>query len=30
VWYEVALLAIGVVLFVLTATRLRATMRATA
>jgi ABC-2 type transport system permease protein len=29
-WYEVALLAIGVVLFVLTATRLRATMRATA
>jgi ABC-2 type transport system permease protein len=29
-WYEVALLAIGVVLFVLTALRLRATMRATA
>lgn len=29
-WYEVALLAIGVALFVLTATRLRATMRATA
>jgi ABC-2 type transport system permease protein len=29
-WYEVALLAIGVVLFVLTAMRLRATMRATA
>lgn len=29
-WYEAALLAIGVVLFVLTATRLRATMRATA
>ena len=29
-WYEVALLAIGVVLFVLTAVRLRATMRATA
>ena len=29
-WYEIALLAIGVVLFVLAATRLRATMRATA
>jgi len=29
-WYEVALLAIGVVLFVLAAIRLRATMRATA
>ena len=29
-WYEVALLAIGIVLFVLTALRLRATMRATA
>jgi len=29
-WYEIALLAIGVVLFLLTATRLRATMRATA
>jgi ABC-2 type transport system permease protein len=29
-WYEVALLAIGVVLFALTAIRLRATMRATA
>lgn len=29
-WYEIALLAIGVILFVLTALRLRATMRATA